>query len=394
MSIFRWMCGVAACSVALSAAAQDSSVPDADDHRHGDPRADAAGRDPAVDDRDRSRNDRSQSCGRCRRSAAVPRRARARPQRRPGPVDVALHPRRRQQSHARHGRRRAHQSRHDRHSGAAEPRAGADRQNRGRQRAPIVAVWHGRHRRRHQRDHAARFARRLVRGARLRRRRHARGQPQRRSVGIGWLGRSRRLLARERRLSDAVRSGRTRHRSRLRQPEREPAGAHATRRGRGHAAALAVGGYYGVLRFLPDSRRPGLRRFDDQSRCRAAGGTRCDARSDRQLLRGRDRAAPGAGLSAHAALRARRAVRPRGRHSPPADRRHAVERRECREPVVRHRVRRGHAHRERVRAGPHGFRPPARDARRRVHRPRDLRLTGHLERRLRFRAVEGARSSR
>ena len=56
-------------------------------------------------------------------------------------------------------------------------------QNRGRQRAPIVAVWHGRHRRRHQRDHAARLARRLVRGARLRRRRHTRGEPQRRSVG-------------------------------------------------------------------------------------------------------------------------------------------------------------------------------------------------------------------
>ena len=234
----------------------------------------------------------------------------------PGQPDGAVHSRRREQPHAGPGRRRPHQSGHDRPARAAEHLARHDRAHRGRQGPTLGALGHGRDRRRDQRDHATRLARRLVDRSRLRRLRHAQGQPERRL---------RRRL--ERRPSISAFRGSTakdsrpatvrRRRSRLRQPEREPAGALRRRTGATGLAALAY------RRALPSTRIFSWRRSTRTSNRRRRPRRSCfplrraaNARVTLSHFEDRDRAEPVDRFPAHGSRLARRASTT-GRSTPP-----------------------------------------------------------------------------
>ena len=279
--------------------------------------------------------------------------------------------------------------------GAAEPRARPDRAHRGRQGPALRALGHRRDRRRRQRHHAARFARRLV-GAnsdtaittRARRASTAASRATRASLDLGA------FLDRQRGVSDPQR----RHRgSRLRQPESHDAAANATVGAADlTAASLACRRQHRVLGFLPDAGRPGLRQFGGLAQGR--GGDRWPGSPDRDrgLHEGRDPSEPVAGLPRDGPPDARRAAGLARERSALALGGGAVLGRRRQVPVLRLAIRRNDRVLEPVRAGPDRLRRAPRRAGGGLHRSRDRRQRVHLERRVRLRLWRrhGARAVR
>src|SRR5450631_4031230 len=125
------------------------------------------------------------ACHRYRRPAALSRRSRYRPLRRPGPAPVAVHSRGQQRSVNRHDRRDPHQRGHHRPGAPREPRTGALREDRNRQGPALRNLRHRRNRRRGEPDHPQGRPVGSRGHARLRSLRHGRGRRRRLRQSFG-----------------------------------------------------------------------------------------------------------------------------------------------------------------------------------------------------------------
>ena len=177
-----------------------------------------------------------------------------------------------------------------------------------------------------------------------------------------------RFVDRQRRIPDPhVR----RRRSRLRQPERKPAGALRRRTGATGLPVLAYRRQFRVLGFFPGAGGPGLRIVDGGRGGRVSRfvGDQCAPHAE--SLRGSHRAEPIDRFPAHGSRLARRPGGLAGQRRQPARGwRHGVAR-ESAQLVVRRPVVRRYRYDHGLRAGSRGCRPAQRAARTWLHGPRN-----------------------